>query len=126
MEQIPVDLIIAEPSVQAGVAAMEQIHGRHLADMTPQEQAQAREHWRSQVEQVLLAVRDAHAAEPDAEHGRAFVTFVDAGADQVDVGVAFDPELRDLPGGEIEGTPAQLLALTALESIAEGEDGLEP
>ena len=63
MEQIPVDLITAEPSVLAGVAAMERIHGRHLADMTPQEQAQAREHWRAQVEQVLLAVRDSHAAE---------------------------------------------------------------
>ena len=125
MEQIPVDLITAEPSVRAGVAAMERIHGRHLADMTAEEQAQAREHWRTQVEQVLFAVRDAHATEGDPDLGRAFVTFADAGGDQVDVGVAFDPELRELPGGEVEGTPAQLLALTALESIAEGEEGLE-
>jgi hypothetical protein len=125
MEQIPVDLITAEPSVQAGVAAMERIHGRHLAEMTPEEQEQAREHWRAQVEQILFAVHDAHAAAGDAERGRAVLTFLDAGADQVDVGVAFDPELRELPGGEVEGTPAQLLALTALESIAEDDEGLE-
>ena len=124
MEQIPVDLITAEPSVQAGLAAMEQIHGRHLADMAPDEQAQAREHWRTQVERVLTAVRDAHVT-ADPESGRAILTFNDAGPEQVDVGVAFEPELRELPGGEVEGTPAQLLALTALESIAEPEDGPE-
>jgi hypothetical protein len=123
MEQIPVDLITSEPSVQAGVAAMEQIHGRHLAEMTAEEQAHAREHWRAQVEQILFAVRDAHGPAADPEQGRAVLTFLDAGEDHVDVGVAFEPELRELPGGEVEGTPAQLLALTALESIAEGEDG---
>jgi hypothetical protein len=123
MEQIPVDLITSEPSVRAGVAAMEQIHGRHLAEMTAEEQAHAREHWRAQVEQILFAVRDAHGAAADPEQGRAVLTFLDAGEDHVDVGVAFEPELRELPGGEVEGTPAQLLALTALESIAEGEDG---
>jgi hypothetical protein len=123
MEHIPVDLITSEPSVQAGVSAMEQIHGRHLAEMTAEEQAHAREHWRAQVEQILFAVRDAHGAAADPEQGRAVLTFLDAGEDHVDVGVAFEPELRELPGGEVEGTPAQLLALTALESIAEGEDG---
>ena len=123
MEQIPVDLITSEPSVQAGVSAMEQIHGRHLAEMTAEEQAHAREHWRAQVEQILFAVRDALGEAADPEQGRAVLTFLDAGEDHVDVGVAFEPELRELPGGEVEGTPAQLLALTALESIAEGEDG---
>ena len=125
MEQIPVDLITAEPSVQAGVAAMESIHGRHLSDMTQEEQAQARDHWRAQVEQVLVAVRDAHATAGDEENGRAILTFVDAQEDQVDVGVSFDPELRELPGGEVEGTPAQLLALTALEALADPEGGQE-
>ena len=123
MEQIPVDLVTSEPSVRAGVSAMEQIHGRHLAEMTPEEQSHAREHWRAQVEQILFAVRDAHAAAPEGDLGRAVLTFLDAGEDQVDVGVAFEPELRELPGGEVEGTPAQLLALTALESIAEGDEG---
>jgi len=123
MEQIPVDLITAEPSVRAGVSAMERIHGRHLAEMTADEQANAREHWRAQVEQILFAVRDAHGGERAEDVGSAVLTFLDSGGDQVDVGVAFDPELRELPGGEVEGTPAQLLALTALESLAEeGEE----
>ena len=49
MDQIPVDLILSEASVRAGVGAMERIHGRHLASMTPQEQEEARGHWRAQV-----------------------------------------------------------------------------
>ena len=122
MQEIPLDLIVAESSVAAGVAAMERIHGRHLADMTPDEQAQARDHWRSQVEEVLTAVRDAHAEMAAAGGGRAVLTFADAGGDQVDVGVAFEPDLRELPNGDVEGTPAQLLALSAIEAIAEAEE----
>ena len=122
MQEIPVDLIVAESSIAAGVAAMERIHGRHLADMSADEQEQARGHWRSQVEEVLAAVRDAHVEVAEAGGGRAILTFADAGGDQVDVGVAFDPDLRELPNGDVEGTPAQLLALTAIEAIAEPED----
>ena len=125
MEQIPVDLITSEPSVQAGVSAMEQIHGRHLAEMTAEEQGHAREHWRTQVEQILFAVRDAHAAAGDDEHGRAVLTFLDVGEDQVDVGVALDPEPRELPGGDLEVTPAQAMALTALEAVTSEEDDVE-
>ena len=121
MEQIPVDLITAEPSVQAGVSAMETIHGRHLAEMNQEEQAQARDHWRAQVEEVLVAVRDAHRHQNGTGGGWAVLTFTDAGADHVDIGFAYEPELRELPGGDIEGTPAQLLALTALDAIAEDE-----
>ena len=122
MQEIPVDLIVAESSIGAGVAAMERIHGRHLADMSPDEQAQAREHWRSQVEEVLASVRDAHVEVAEAGGGRAVLTFADAGDDQVDVGVAFEPDLRELPNGDVEGTPAQLLALSAIEAIAEAEE----
>jgi hypothetical protein len=125
MEQIPVDLITAEPSVQAGVAAMERIHGRHLAEMTPEEQEQAREHWRAQVEQILFAVHDAHADAGDAERGRAVLTFLDVGEDQVDVAVALEPEPRELPGGDLEVTPAQLMALNALEAVTGDDEGLE-
>ena len=120
MEQIPTDLIVSEDSVQAGVAAMEQIHGRHLAQMTPDEQGEARQHWRSQVEQVLVAVRDALAGPPTGG-GRALLSFSDSGEDHIDVGVAFEPELQER-GGEVEGTPAQVLALAALEAIAEQGD----
>ena len=122
MQEIPVDLIVAESSIAAGVAAMESIHGRHLADMSQDEQAQARKHWRAQVEEVLTAVRDAHAEIAAAGGGRAVLTFADAGGDQVDVGVAFEPDLRELPNGDVEGTPAQLLALSAIEAIAEPDE----
>ena len=122
MQEIPLDLIVAESSIAAGVAAMERIHGRHLADMTPDEQAQARDHWRSQVEEVLRSVRDAHAELAEAGGGRAVLTFADAGGDQVDVGVSFEPELSELPNGDVEGTPAQLLALSAIEAIADSEE----
>jgi hypothetical protein len=122
MQEIPLDLMVAESSIAAGVAAMERIHGRHLGDMSPDEQAQAREHWRRQVEEVLAAVRDAHAEVAAAGGGRAVLTFADAGGDHVDVGVAFEPDLRELPNGDVEGTPAQLLALSAIEAIAEAEE----
>jgi hypothetical protein len=90
--------------------------------MSPDEQEQARGHWRSQVEEVLAAVRDAHVEVAEAGGGRAILTFADAGGDQVDVGVAFEPDLRELPNGDVEGTPAQLLALSAIEAIAEPDD----
>jgi hypothetical protein len=126
MEQIPTDLILSEESVRAGLAAMERIHGRHLGQMNAQEQEEARSHWRAQVEDILAAVRDAYGdgEREVAEAGRAVISFLDSGEDQVEVGASFIPELRELPGGEVEGTPAQLLALSALESLADiDEDG---
>jgi hypothetical protein len=125
MEQIPVELIVSEESVRAGFAAMERIHGRHLASMTPEEQQDARDHWRSQVEEVLVAVRDQLGDVGGVSGGRAVISFTDQGGDQVEVGAAFMPELRELPNGEVEGTAAQLLALGALESLAD-LDGEEP
>lgn len=128
MEQIPVELIVSEESVRAGLAAMERIHGRHLGNMTPEEQETAREHWRAQVEEILMQVRNGFEDPPAVlGAGRAVISFSDAGGDEVQVGASFMPELRELPGGEVEGTPAQLLALSALESLAEGgEDDDEP
>lgn len=122
MEQIPTDLILSEESVRAGLVAMERIHGRHLGQMNPAEQEEARAHWRAQVEDILAAVRDAYGDGAPQETGRAIISFLDAGDEQVEVGASFVPELRELPGGEVEGTPAQLLALTALESLAELDD----
>lgn len=124
METIPVDLILSEESVRAGMAAMERIHGRHLSSMDAAEQEEAKSHWRAQVEDVLAAVRDSYGtSDPDA--GRAVISFLDAGGDQVEVGASFLPELRELPGGEVEGTPAQLLALSALESLADMDEDHE-
>jgi hypothetical protein len=123
MEQIPTDLILSEESVRAGLAAMERIHGRHLGQMNAQEQEEARQHWREQVEDILAAVRDAYGEGPAFQDaGRAIITFLDSGDDQVEVSAAFVPEPRELPSGEVEATPAQFLALSALESLAEIDD----
>jgi hypothetical protein len=123
MDQIPTDMILSEQSVRAGLEAMERIHGRHLGDMSPQEQEQARMHWRQQVEQVLEGVRDVFVEPPTDDRGYAIITLSDAGEDRIDVGVVFQPDLEELGNGDVEGTPAQVLALAALEAIAsEGEE----
>src|SRR4051795_6572339 len=120
--QISPDSILAEESIAAGVTALEQIHGRHLADMTPDEQADARDHWRSQVEQVLTAVHDVHASPAPPGAGRAVISFTDAGDDRIDVSVAFQPDLEDMGEGQVAGTPAQVLALSALESLGDEDE----
>lgn len=119
--QMPVDAILAEDSVAAGVAALERIHGRHLADMTAEEQAEARDHWRRQVEEILTAVRGVHGAPTLEGAGRAVITFADAGEERVDVSVSFQPDLEELGDGQVAGTPAQVLALSALESLSDEE-----
>jgi hypothetical protein len=123
--QMPVDAILAEDSIAAGVAAMERIHGRHLADMTPEEQAEARDHWRRQVEEVLNSVRSVHAGPGEPGSGRAVITFADAGEERVDVSVTFQPDLEELGDGQVAGTPAQVLALSALEALSDEEQAEE-
>src|SRR5918997_2463020 len=81
MDQIPTDMILSEQSVRAGLGAMERIHGRHLGDMSPDEQEQARGHWREQVEQVLAAVREVYGEPPTEDRGYAVITLSDAGED---------------------------------------------
>ena len=83
MEQIPVELIVSEESVRAGLAAMERIHGRHLGNMNPEEQETAREHWRAQVEEILMQVRNGFEDPPAVlGAGRAVISFSDAGGDE--------------------------------------------
>jgi hypothetical protein len=125
MDTIAADLILSEPSVHAGVGALERIHGRHLGGMSADEQAEARAHWREQVEQVLHAVHAVHAGALPPGHGRAVIVLADAGTEDIEVSVAFDPDLRQLDDDEVEGTPAQILALTALSAVAEQADGAD-
>lgn len=123
---IPPEAILSEESIAAGVDALERIHGRHLADMTADEQAEARDHWRRQVEEVLEAVRGVHAGPTAPGAGRAVISFTDAGEDRIDVSVAFRPDLEDMGDGQIAGTPAQVLALSALEALGDDEEEGEP
>lgn len=121
MPEVPSETILAETSIQAGVQALERIHGGHLADMSPQEQEEARLHWRQQVEQVLMAVHN-EIVEPQGARGSAVIVFVDGEEDQIDVSVRFAPELRDLGNDQVEGTAAQILALTALAAVEESTE----
>ncbi len=123
---IPAEAILSEESIAAGVQALERIHGRHLADMTADEQADARDHWRQQVEEVLEAVRDIHVGPTAPGAGRAVISFTDAGEDRIDVSVAFRPDLEDMGDGQIAGTPAQVLALSALEALGDDDEEAEP
>jgi hypothetical protein len=57
--------------------------------------------------------------------GRATITLTDSGREEeVDVAVEFVPQLEELAGDEVAGTPAQLLALEILN--ASFGDGSEP
>src|SRR3954454_22450608 len=115
--QMPVDAILAEDSVAAGVAALEQIHGRHLADMTAEEQAEARDHWRREVEEVLAAVRAVHAGLGAPGVARAVITFAVRGDERVDVSVSFQPDLEELSDGQVARASAQGLRLQAAEAV---------
>jgi hypothetical protein len=56
--------------------------------------------------------------------GRATITLTDSGREEeVDVAVEFVPQLQELPGDEVAGTPAQLLALEILNaSFGDGSE----
>jgi hypothetical protein len=125
MTEILADTLLSEDSVRAGVAALERIHGHHLSDMDPAEQAEAREHWRQQVQEVLVAVHGTLAGPPDAGRGRAVLSFSDGEGETIDVSATFQPQLRELGPEQVEGTPAQVLALAALQQLDEGQGELE-
>src|SRR3954468_14635728 len=135
MTEIPADSLLTEDSVRAGVAALERIHGHHLADMDPDEKAPARAHWGDQGParapgpgqlQGVLAPGHSPLASPPAEgRGRAVISFSDGADETIDVSATFQPQLRELGDDQVEGTPAQVLALAALQQLEEGNDGGE-
>jgi hypothetical protein len=54
---------------------------------------------------------------------RAILVFEDGGGEEIAVHASFTPQLQDLGGGQVQGTPAQITALTLLEGLqAEGEE----
>jgi len=126
MQQIPVGELLSEQSVAAATGAFERLHGHHLSSMSPDEQAEARAVWREQAEVVLGAVQAALSGAPDRDGGWASITLIDVGDDGVDVAADFHPDLREVGPDQVEGTPAQILALAALDAIqAESDDGFQ-
>jgi hypothetical protein len=123
---IDVDALLGTRAVEAGVGALAGRNEHHLAGMTPVEQAEATSHWRELAVEVLSAARAALSGQsaviPEGA-GRAVIVLEDSGGEEVNVHVTFAPQLEELSDGSIAGTPAQLAAMSLLESIAgEPED----
>jgi len=121
MQQIPVGELLSEQSVAAATGAFERLHGHHLSSMSPDEQAEARAVWREQAEVVLGAVQAALSGR-SLESSWATITLIDVGEDGVDVIPDFHPDVEQLGDEEIRGTPAQILALSALDAIMAESD----
>jgi hypothetical protein len=123
---VDADALLGSRAVEAGVAALAARNQHHLATMGPDEQVEAANTWRELAVEVLSAVRQALApevaGEPIEGGGRAVIVLEDSGGDEVNVHVTFAPQLEEMPDGAIAGTPAQLAAMSILESIT-AEDG---
>ena len=97
--------------------------------MQPDEQENALGHWREITVEVLSAARNALTnadADGEDEVGRALIVFEDQGEDEVAVHVTFTPQLQELEDGSIAGTPAQITAMSLLDTMAQAADEDEP
>ncbi len=125
------DDLLSEAALNAAVTSLVERNRHHFESMTEPERLDAVGHWRELAVSVLTAAGAALQlpAQTDSDPsapGRAVVVFEDAGGDQVAVHASFFPELEDLGGGEVAGTPAQATALELLQGMAEAaeeEDG---
>ena len=122
---IETDALLGTRAVEAGVAALAGRNQHHLAGMAAEEQVEAANHWRELAVEVLSAAREALSGGTGVPEGagRAVIVLEDSGGEEVNVHVTFAPQLEEMSDGSIAGTPAQLAAMSLLESIAgEPED----
>jgi hypothetical protein len=122
---IETDALLGTRAVEAGVAALAGRNQHHLAGMAADEQVEAANHWRELAVEVLSAAREALSGGTGVPEGagRAVIVLEDSGGEEVNVHVTFAPQLEEMSDGSIAGTPAQLAAMSLLESIAgEPED----
>jgi hypothetical protein len=122
---IETDALLGTRAVEAGVAALAGRNQHHLAGMAAEEQVEAANHWRELAVEVLSAAREALSGGTGVPEGagRAVIVLEDSGGEEVNVHVTFAPQLEEMSDGSIAGTPAQLAAMSLLESIAgEAED----
>jgi hypothetical protein len=117
---IDADALLGTRAVEAGVSALAGRNQHHLAAMAPEEQVEAANHWRELAVEVLSAARHALTGADAAPEGagRAVIVLEDSGGEEVNVHVTFAPQLEEMTDGSIAGTPAQLAAMSLLESIA--------
>lgn len=112
--------LLSEASVGAAVTALAERNSHHIESMTADERDDAIVHWRELAVTVLTAASataGARAAGDEPGPGRAVIVLEDVDQDGVTVQASFHPELQDLGGGEVAGTPAQIAALELLEAL---------
>jgi hypothetical protein len=120
---IDADALLGTRAVEAGVSALAGRNQHHLAAMAPEEQVEAANHWRELAVEVLSAARGALTdAQQVQGAGRAVIVLEDSGGEEVNVHVTFSPQLEEMQDGSIAGTPAQLAAMSLLESITGESD----
>jgi hypothetical protein len=117
---IDADALLGTRAVEAGVSALAGRNRHHLAGMAPEEQVEAANTWRELTVEVLSAAREALSGGGGVPEGggRAVIVLEDSGGEEVNVHVTFAPQLEEMQDGSIAGTPAQLAAMSLLESIA--------
>lgn len=130
MSSYDADDLLTDATLNAAVAALASRNAHHLQGMTPTEQAEAAGHWRSLAMDVLVAVRatvtspELGGAPPEeGGPGRAVIVLEDAGEEEINVHVAFHPELQDMGDDQVAGTPAQITAVSMLDTLGEETDG---
>ncbi|MEI2702678.1 MAG: hypothetical protein V9E83_09790 [Baekduia sp.] len=124
---IDADALLGTNAVEAGVGALVQRNRHHLESMEPEEQQNALGHWRELAVEVLASARSALVPEGGADDvGRAVIVFEDQSEDEVSVHVTFTPQLQELEDGAIAGTPAQITAMSLLDSMANAADEEAP
>ena len=118
-------MYLSDASVEAAVTALATRNRHHLESMTEAERGEAMAHWRDLAVAVLSAAGAASDADPGDEPGgpgRAVIVLEDVDSDAVSVQASFHPDLQDLGGGEIGGTPAQIAALELLDALGVDEE----
>lgn len=131
MSSYDADDLLTDATLDAAVAALANRNAHHLQDMTPDEQAEAAGHWRGLAMDVLVAVRatvtnpELAGGSPAREGGpgRAVIVLEDAGEEEINVHVAFHPELQDMGDDQVAGTPAQITAVSMLDTLGEEASG---
>lgn len=126
------DALLAEHTVAAAIDALATRNAHHYESMDAEERAQAEAHWRELAVDVLTAARATLAHEPaegipapEGVPGRAVIVLEDAGSEDIAIHASFHPELEEAGPGEVQGTRAQIAALSLLQELMEGDDGGE-
>ena len=123
----PVDstALLGPTVIEAGVGALAQRNQHHFEQMDEGERVQALETWRELAGDVLAAAHNAlFSGQP--QPNRAILVFEDGGTEEIAVHASFTPQLQDMGEGQVAGSPAQITALSLLETLQNQGEEQEP